>query len=564
MRKSLLFAIALLAFAVVGRAQYQLPNPGFEQWDGTSITAEPTHWNSFATSDGSFASLASSPHHYHRNGGRPGAAGSSYLTIYSTSIFGIVANGNMTTGRVHAGGMSASSSENYNYTQRDNSSHCQPFTGTPDSMYVWVSYYAASASSQGQVKAIIHGNNNFRAPNDENNPALYCGTAAANFTRTTSSASSMQWQQVKVPFSYNGISTANYILINITTNGVAGSGSANDSLSIDDIEFIYSAWLTDITLNGTTVDGFNRGVLDYEVVLADTAALSAAVVAVQTQAADATPAVATSRLTDSTAQVTITVTAEDGVTVKVYHVNLSAPMPEPIPGPVADTVRYTVAVQCDTTMGSVSPAGETVVDSADMFTVTATAAEGYHFVGWSVVPGYANIVTNNPFTFAVTSDVTVTAHFEADSVGGDDTVWYTVTVLCNDSTMGSVTGSGRYMANSVVTIEAVPTGMYVFEWWNDNVEDNPRTFVVTSDTTFTAIFHVHGGIDDRNVPSVAVYPNPATDHLTVEAEGRVTLSDISGRELMAAEGPVVFDVKALPAGVYLLQCNGAVRRIVKQ
>ena len=75
MRKSLLFATALLAFAVVGRAQYQLPNPGFEQWDGTSITAEPTHWNSFATSDGSFASLASSPHHYHRNGGRPGAAG---------------------------------------------------------------------------------------------------------------------------------------------------------------------------------------------------------------------------------------------------------------------------------------------------------------------------------------------------------------------------------------------------------------------------------------------------------------------------------------------------------
>lgn len=553
----------MLMAAFVAHAQYQLPNPGFEQWDGTSITAEPTHWSSFATADGTYASMASTPHHYHRNGGRPGTSGSSYLTIYATSIIGIVANGNMTTGRIHAGGMSASSSNNYNYTQTSNSDHSQPFTGTPDSMYVWVSFYAASTSSQGQVKAIIHGNTNFQSPNHENNPALYCGTAVANFTRTTSSASTMQWQQVKVPFTYGGISTANYILINLTTNGVAGSGSANDSLSIDDIEFIYSAWLTDLTLNGTTVDGFSMGVFDYDVTLADTAALSAAVVAAQTQAADATPVITTSRLTDSTAQVTVTITAEDGVTIKVYHVNLSAPMPA-TPDPVADTVRYTVTVTCDATKGSVNPAGEILVDSADAFTATATAYEGYHFAGWSIEPGYANIVTDNPLTVTVVSDMTITALFEADSIGGDDTVWYTVTVLCNDSTMGSVTGSGRYVAGSVATIEAMPIGMYVFGWWNDYVVDNPRTFIVTSDTTFTAIFHVHGGIDDHGIPSVAVYPNPTTDKLTVEAEGRVTLSDISGRELMAAEGPVVFDIKALPAGVYLLRCGEAIRRIVKQ
>lgn len=560
MRKTLLFVVAMVMAVFVAQAQYQLPNPGFEQWDGTSATAEPANWNSFATADGTYASMASTPHHYHRNGGRPGTSGSSYLTIYSTSIIGIVANGNMTTGRIHAGGMSASSSNNYNYTQRDNSAHCQPFTGTPDSMYVWVSFYAASSSSQAQVKAIIHGNNNFQAPNHESNPTLYCGMATANFSRTTSSASSMQWQQKKVPFTYGGISTANYILINLTTNGVAGSGSANDSLSIDDIEFIYSAWLTDIAVNGTTVDGFSMGVFDYSVALADTAALSSAVVAVQTQVADATPVITTSRLTDSTAQVTITVTAEDGVTVKVYHVNLSAPMPDPIP----ETVQYTVIVTCDATMGSVSPAGEILVDSAATFTVTATPVWGNIFTGWSISPGYADIVTDNPLTVTVTSDMTISALFESDSNAGTDTVWYTVTVLCNDSTMGSVTGSGRYVAGSVATIEAIPIGMYVFEWWNDYVEDNPRTVTVTSDTTFTAIFHVHGGIDDHSIPSVAIYPNPTTGRLTVEAEGRVTLSDISGRELRRAEGPVVFDLGELPAGIYLLRCGGSVQRIVKQ
>ena len=49
---------------------------------------------------------------------------------------------------------SAASSDNYNYTQRSNADHSLAFTGTPDSMYVWVSYYAASGSSQGQVSAI--------------------------------------------------------------------------------------------------------------------------------------------------------------------------------------------------------------------------------------------------------------------------------------------------------------------------------------------------------------------------------------------------------------------------
>ena len=128
------------------QAQYQLLNPGFESWEGTSATACPSHWSSFPQADGSWAWAASTAQHYHRNGGRPGSTGNSYLTIYSRSVLGVVANGNMTTGQIHAGSTSAASASNYNYTHRG-SSYCHPFSGTPDSMYVWVSYYAASASS---------------------------------------------------------------------------------------------------------------------------------------------------------------------------------------------------------------------------------------------------------------------------------------------------------------------------------------------------------------------------------------------------------------------------------
>lgn len=321
--KRIVFAAALLIAGACCMAQYQLPNPGFEQWDGTSSTAEPTHWNSFASSEGSFASLASAPHHYHRNGGRPGTQGSSYLTIYTKSIVGVKANGNMTTGRIHAGSMSASSSDNYNYTQRSNSAHCQPFTGTPDSMVVWVSFYAGSASSQAQIGAYLHGDNDFRSPNDEGTQSKYCGRAVARFARTTSSATSMQWQRVKVPFVYDGSSSANYMLINITTNSTPGGGDANDSLSIDDIEFIYSAWLSGITVAGVPVEGFDKGTMEYYLSVDDLEADVSAVAEV----ADAEVSIAREAVDDTTVVVTIDVVAEDNATTRQYRVILTTGTP---------------------------------------------------------------------------------------------------------------------------------------------------------------------------------------------------------------------------------------------
>ena len=323
MKKYTIFAL-LLAATVAASAQYQLPNAGFEQWDGGS-TSEPTHWNSFATSDGSYSSLASSPHHYRRSGHRPGGTGSYYLTIYTKSILGIKANGNVTTGRIHAGSMSAESSDNYNYTQRSNSAHCQPFSGTPDSMYVWVSFYAASGSSQAQVSAILHGDNDFKAPNEENTTSKYCGKASAHFTRTTSSASSMHWQQVKVPFTYNGTATPAYMLVNITTNKTPGAGDGNDSLSIDDIEFVYSSWLTGINIAGHPLSGFEKGCLSYTVRVSDSTLLGQDCIEALAEAADATVSIERVEVdtVPSATDFIITVMAEDGVSTHTYTVRLT-------------------------------------------------------------------------------------------------------------------------------------------------------------------------------------------------------------------------------------------------
>ena len=318
--------LILVMSSLMTHAQYQLPNPGFEQWDG-GTTSEPTHWNSFATSDGSFASLASSPHHYRRTGGRPRSTGSHFLTIYTQSIFGVKANGNMTTGRIHAGSMSAGSSDNYNYTQRSNTDHSQPFTGTPDSMYVWVSYYAASGNSQAQISAILHGDNDFRAPNQEGDPSLYCGKATAQFARTTTSASSYQWQLLKVPFVYSGNSDANYMLINMTTNATPGGGDGNDSLSIDDIEFVYSSWLTAISVDGQPLQGFSKGRMDYVLHVDDAATLDDIHVEATTEVDDADVEIEQHRSDDTTLLVTITVTAEDHTTTHIYTLTLTCGQP---------------------------------------------------------------------------------------------------------------------------------------------------------------------------------------------------------------------------------------------
>ena len=345
----ILFATMFACCWAMAQNNYQLPNPGFEQWDGGN-ESEPTHWNTFSTSDGSYSSLASSNHHYRRRGHRPGGTGDYYLTIYTKSIIGIKANGNMTTGRVHAGAMSASSSDNYNYTQRSNSAHCQPFTATPDSLYVWVSFYAESNSSTAQITAILHGDIDYKSPNDDDNPSLYKAIAKAQTKRTTSSASQMQWTQLKVPFKYNGSAEAHYMLINMTTNKTPGEGAKNDSLSIDDIEFIYSAWLTDLKFRGRTIDGFGKGTLNYTIHVDDINNLSPNDITYSTEVEDATVNVESLQLDcDTAAELVVTVTAEDGTTQKVYtifattsnYVALHIPETETIniyPNPASETL----------------------------------------------------------------------------------------------------------------------------------------------------------------------------------------------------------------------------------
>lgn len=70
---------------------------------------------------------------------------------------------------------------------------------------------------------------------------------------------------------------------------------------------------------------------------------------------------------------------------------------------------------------------------------------------------------------------------------------YTVTVSSNNSTYGSVSGSGTYNAGTTVTARATPNSGYKFVGWANTsgtitTTANPYSFTVNGNTTFSAVF----------------------------------------------------------------------------
>lgn len=73
----------------------------------------------------------------------------------------------------------------------------------------------------------------------------------------------------------------------------------------------------------------------------------------------------------------------------------------------------------------------------------------------------------------------------------DTPTTYTVTVNCNDATLGTVSVSPNkteYEAGDVVTITATPASNANFLYWNGTITDNPYTFTVSENVTYTATF----------------------------------------------------------------------------
>lgn len=79
---------------------------------------------------------------------------------------------------------------------------------------------------------------------------------------------------------------------------------------------------------------------------------------------------------------------------------------------------------------------------------------------------------------------------------------WTIKVEANDDAFGTVYGSGTYADGTIAIISAKPNEGCWFVNWDDGSPDNPRSIMVTSNTSYTAIFEKYFQITVKANPEV--------------------------------------------------------------
>ena len=258
--KKLLLSCAMACFAFAAGAQgiYQFAYPGFEG-DWRSDEEPGNGWNSFPSAVGSMAGLGkgSSPKPQKVEGHNSSVA----VKIFSKSILGKKANGNLTTGRINMGSMTPANSANYNYTDRSSSDNSLRFAGRPDAVSFYAKFTPGSdnADQKARGQFILHDDCDYRDPEISDQSGNRVGKASVLIDACT------DWTKYEGAFTYDKNSTpeVQYLLGSFTTNPTPG-GSKGDELIIDDIHFIYYSTLRGVLYDPATID-FKEDVYNYTV-----------------------------------------------------------------------------------------------------------------------------------------------------------------------------------------------------------------------------------------------------------------------------------------------------------
>ena len=217
----------LVLIIQAGFSQTQIHNAGFENWENAGTTVdEPTEWSSIKTSDDAtlngFAPVVwgqSSDAH----------SGDYSLELINVSTFGVVANGTVTNGRVHA---DFDPNNGYVFTDPNDGSWNQSFSDFPDSLVGWVKY-SPNGGDKGKLHAILHTSNG-QIP-ENGTVGNWVAEARINFSTASSS-----WVRFSAPFNYYNSSTPEYILL-VLTSGDSTIAVDGSTALVDDLELIYNS-----------------------------------------------------------------------------------------------------------------------------------------------------------------------------------------------------------------------------------------------------------------------------------------------------------------------------------
>lgn len=253
--------------AVAAYAQtFQIPNSDFEEWHSVGNNLyEPGaqgstySWHGFGTCFGDFSGTArtiSKLTYEDHNGGK-------CAVVSCTDLWITKANGTLTTGRLKAGSMTATSYDNHsemdmnaNYSSDENDKYAKygPFFvqlyAKPDAIKSSIKVALKNNSHKASFSAAITDGTYYQEPQDK----TYTNVAAS---AKNENLPTQEWTDYTFPFTYNEGVEAKAIMVTISTNANPGEGTGGDKVYVDDVELIYNAGINNIALNGVTLEGFS-------------------------------------------------------------------------------------------------------------------------------------------------------------------------------------------------------------------------------------------------------------------------------------------------------------------
>ena len=261
MKKNILTALTLLcllplgmqAQSVVTKELYegtQILNSDFEDFHKVTGNSkdyiEPNYWHSFATAQGTLVQYTGQDLESVADC-RPNSRGDSCVAIRAASLkvflFTVVANATLTTGRMNAGNVSATSTDNHAFTEVSNVTDEDGFpfysslTARPDSISVWLKFTPKSGTPKASISAVVTNGQRYQEPVDKD----YADVIVAKASNTEIEATN-GWKRFVLPFDTDGCRGGDpqAIMVTLSTNANPGQGTAGDELLIDDLELIYT------------------------------------------------------------------------------------------------------------------------------------------------------------------------------------------------------------------------------------------------------------------------------------------------------------------------------------
>lgn len=340
--KNLFCGLVLMASLPLVAADYQLPNPGFEQQGGSfNGDAQPASWNGSNVSQVGFDFTFL----YWKNDNPHSGSHYAYVADKEVGAMGIteVGPGYFALGTpwsylegLSTGSATAGTEGGIAFTARPDTLSCwikrDGSHGTENANIVFYSWRGTAKSSKYKNKS--NGCTSTDRTDEESDIRLStdwneCGTdtpaeqVAEGWYKSTASYS--QWTNIRIPITYYNnlvpekcnviFSAGNY------PNFRANSGLyANNSLSVDDVELIYSSKIHELRFDGLKYRSFNTNKLEYTYDL-DKSATSVPTITCFRSGRQLSGSEITIKYGKIGETTTITVKAEDGSSTTTYKIN---------------------------------------------------------------------------------------------------------------------------------------------------------------------------------------------------------------------------------------------------